>query len=107
MNQHSGFETLTPIALDFKKGIDIAPVFHELTIPVGNFFVITGTSYIDEIAAASSREGRMVILKFASTAGMADGNNLKIAGDFFSTANDTITLICDGTDWYEISRSVN
>ena len=107
MNPHSGFEATSPIALDFKKGIDIAPVFNELTIPVGNFFVVTGTSYVDSIAAGSSREGRMVILKFASTAGMADGNNLKIAGDLFSTADDIIVLICDGTNWFEISRSVN
>jgi len=36
-----------------------------------------------------------------------DGNNLKLAGDFVTTADDTTQLMCDGTNWYEMSRSVN
>lgn len=37
-----------------------------------------------------------------------DGNNLKLAGNFVTTADDTITLCCaDGTNWYEVCRSVN
>ena len=36
-----------------------------------------------------------------------DGSNLKLAGNFVTTADDTITLAYDGTNWYEICRSVN
>jgi hypothetical protein len=28
-------------------------------------------------------------------------------GNFVTTANDTLTLVCDGTTWWEVSRSVN
>jgi hypothetical protein len=36
-----------------------------------------------------------------------DGNNLKIAGNFVTSADDTITLVCDGTNWFETCRSAN
>jgi hypothetical protein len=35
------------------------------------------------------------------------GNNLRLAGNFVGTTNDTITLASDGTLWYEVSRSLN
>ena len=38
---------------------------------------------------------------------MTDGSNLKLAGNFVTTADDVITLVCDGTNWFEMSRSVN
>ena len=36
-----------------------------------------------------------------------DGSNLKLNGNFVTTADDTITLVYDGTNWYEMCRSVN
>ncbi len=35
------------------------------------------------------------------------GNNLKIASTFVMTPDDSITLVCDGTNWFEVARSVN
>lgn len=49
-----------------------------------------------------------------SVVGFTDGGNLKLAGNFVCTADDTITLVCDGTTacagagcWIEVGRSVN
>ncbi|MFA5322338.1 MAG: hypothetical protein WC373_06650 [Smithella sp.] len=91
-----------------KHGADIAsPAGGELTLGDGTYFDITGNNNITSIAAASSTNGRMVILRFEGTPTFTDGGNLKIAGNFVTSADDTITLICDGTDWYEMCRSAN
>jgi hypothetical protein len=54
--------------------------------------------------------GQTVVLRFAGAVRLiGTGFNVKLAGgaDFFATADDTITLTCDGSTWYEIARSVN
>lgn len=70
-------------------------------------FSITGTSAISTITG--TYPGRVVTLKFNATASLNDGaGNLILAGAFSGTADDTITLAClDGTNWTEVSRSVN
>ena len=70
--------------------------------------VVTGTTNITSIAAGSGQKGRTVTLMFQGILTFTDGNNLKLAGNFVTTADDTITLTCaDGTNWYEVCRSVN
>lgn len=92
----------------YKVGTSIAsPGGGELTLGDGTYFVITGTNNITSIAAASSTEGRLCVLNFAAILTFTDGVNLKLATNFVTTADDVITIICDGTDWYEIARSVN
>lgn len=76
-----------------------------ITLPPGNVFWITGTTGITSITA--SDEGRMVTLKFASNPTVTDGSNLKLAGNFSPNADSTLTLVCDGTNWYEVARSTN
>ena len=77
-----------------------------VTLPYnGEYFEISGTTNITSITA--SRVGRKVVLKFAAILTFTDGSNLKLAGNLVSAAGDTITLICDGTNWNETSRSVN
>jgi len=71
----------------------------------GSYFNITGTTNVTSVTA--SWEGREATLKFAGILTFTDGSNLKLAGNFVTTADDTITLVCDGTNWYEKSRSVN
>ncbi len=73
--------------------------------PLGELFRITGTTNITSIGA--SWNGREITLRFASTPTVTDGSNLKLAGNFVATADDTIGLICDGTNWYEVRRSAN
>ncbi|MBU0977408.1 MAG: hypothetical protein KKD18_03260, partial [Nanoarchaeota archaeon] len=81
----------------------------ELNLPLlwGENFNVTGTINITSIAAADSISGRTIFLKFEGILTFTDGSNLKLEGDFVTTADDTITLFCDGTDWYEKGRSVN
>jgi len=101
---HSGFQATGTIQL--KKGSDAASAA-ELSLGEGNVFHITGTTNITSIAAADSTEGREVFLIFDGILTFTDGNNLKLAGDFTTSADDVIHLICDGTNWFEVSRSVN
>jgi hypothetical protein len=74
-----------------------------------DFFDLTGTTSITSITA--SWVGRRVTLRFPSGAlTLTDGSNLKLAGNLTSAATadqDTISLICDGTNWFETGRSVN
>jgi hypothetical protein len=71
-----------------------------------NVFLITGTSGITSISAPSNA-GRTVTLIFEDVLTVTDGSNLKLAGNFTTSANDTLQLTCDGTNWYEVSRSAN
>jgi hypothetical protein len=78
-----------------------------LTLPVfGSVFHITGTTNITSISA-SSCNNRTITLIFDGILTVTDGSNLKLAGDFVTSTDDTITLWCDGTNWFEICRSVN
>jgi len=48
-----------------------------------------------------------VTLIFDGGMTVQNGNNLYLSAVYTTTANDTLTLVCDGTNWYEVSRSVN
>jgi len=74
----------------------------------GNLFHITGTTTITTVNTCdAANNGRLLTLIFDGILTFTDGNNLKLAGNFVTTADDAIQLICDGVNWYEISRSVN
>jgi hypothetical protein len=76
----------------------------------GDIFTVTGTLSTVNIAAGVPNNGRTIKLLFSDTAaaaGLVDGGNLKLAGDLAFSPDDTITLICDGVSWIEVSRSVN
>lgn len=93
---------------NLKVGSNVAsPAGGELDLGDGNYFYITGTNNITSIAAADATAGRMIVLRFADILTFTDGNNLKLAGNMATTADDTITLMCDGTNCYEIARSAN
>jgi hypothetical protein len=78
-----------------------------IAIPIGQAVVsITGTTNIATITA-TGHSGARVTLVFAGALTVTDGSNLRLAGNFTSTADDTLTLVCDGTTWYEVARSVN
>ena len=71
----------------------------------GNYYNITGTTNITSVTA--SWVGRVVTLMFSGVLDFTDGSNLKLAGTMTTSADDTITLVCDGTNWIEIARSAN
>ena len=90
----------------FQKGADVASAASSFTLGTdGTLFDITGTTGIDSIA--SSTTGRIVILQFDSTPTVTDGGNLKLAGNLVATADDVLVLVAIGSDWFEMSRSVN
>lgn len=66
---------------------------------------ITGTTGITAITA--SWADRLVVLRFAGALTVTDGSNLLLNGNFVTTADDTLTLVSDGTNWIEMARSVN
>ena len=73
----------------------------------GGYFVVTGNTGITSITATARDKGRIIILNFSGTPTITDGSNLKMAGNLVATADDTLTMVCDGTNWIEIARSVN
>lgn len=78
-----------------------------IAIPLGQRVVnISGTTGITSITA-TGHNGAVVTLIFASTPTVTDGSNLKLNGNFVATADDTLTVACDGTNWYEVARSAN
>ncbi len=76
-----------------------------LTLGNGNVFSITGTDNITSITAKPA--GTVVHLIFAGSLTVVDGGNLLLNTSFSATANDVLTIVSDGTNWYEISRSNN
>ena len=84
-----------------------SPAGGALTLHIdGNYFNITGTNNITSIA--TSWVGRIVTLKFEAGLTISDGNNLKLAGDFTTVGTaDTLSLVHDGTSYFETSRSDN
>jgi hypothetical protein len=77
-----------------------------LTLPYEHDFInITGTTGVSNIQVQYS--GRRVTLKFADILTVTDGGNLRLASNFTTSADDTLSLICDGTLWYETGRSAN
>lgn len=69
------------------------------------FVDVSGTTNITSMTA--KRAGRVVTLKFQGILTFTDGGNLRLNGNFVTSADDTITLVSDGTNWYEIARSAN
>lgn len=78
-----------------------------LPLPTGRVFHVTGTTNITSITSTNFASGVCITLIFDNALTFTDGSNLKLAGDFVTTADDTISLCYDGTNWYETGRSVN
>lgn len=78
-----------------------------MPLPTGRVFHVTGTTNITSIVATNLQSGVNITLIFDDVLTFTDGNNLKLAGNFVTTTDDTITLAFDGTNFYEVCRSVN
>jgi hypothetical protein len=77
--------------------------------PLGAVTAVSGTADVTSVTA-TGYGGRTVTLVFTGTAatnGLVDGSNLKLSANLAYTPNDAITLVCDGTNWYETGRSVS
>jgi len=112
----AGGNTIHTARVQLSKGANVASA-GDLTLgSAGNSFSITGTTTINAITTTNWQAGSVIRLIFASTptvknntAGGASTAKMLLNGgvDFSATANDVLTLIYDGTNWLECSRSIN
>lgn len=78
-----------------------------LTIPNVRVVNVQGTTNIDTITA-TGRAGQVVTLRFGGVLTVNDDTgNLRLAGNFTTSNYDTLTLLCTGAEWEEVSRSSN
>ncbi len=78
-----------------------------LVLPTATRFInITGTTTITSIDA-SGHSGNVVTLIFAGILTVTRGSNIQIVSNFVTTSQDTLTICCDGNNWYEMARAVN
>lgn len=87
------------------KGADVASA--STIAPTGNLFHVTGTTTITSISGSGITAGTEITIIFDGSLTFTDGSNLKLNGNFSTSADDTIKLVWDGSNWYEISRSAN
>ena len=59
----------------------------------GNTFHVTGTTTITSVSVTGIPDGTTLTIIFDGVLTFTDGSNLKLAGDFVTTADDTITLV--------------
>lgn len=106
--------------LAVEAGPQILGSFSELTIASGVITVTTSAHTVDTESDAASDDldsisggttGQILVLRAANggrTVNLIDGLPLRLNGNFaLDNAEDTITLICQGSTWYEIARSDN
>jgi hypothetical protein len=111
----------TDALIAYKNNYFVAPIyatFNDPAIPsvasttnvtlstAQDVFFITGTVNIASILP-NGHSGHRVTLIFLDVLTVTDASNLLLAGNFTTTAYDTLTLVCDGANWFETSRSVN
>lgn len=97
------------------KGADLTAA-GDLTLGAdGNFWDVTGSTTINAITTSGWTAGSRITLKFEAavtvkhnTAGGAGTATMLLAGaaDMSATANDTLSLLYDGTNWLETGRAV-
>lgn len=93
------------IASQSTAGVTVASA---ATIAIPNLaqvVTVTGTTNITSVTATFA--GHRATLIFQGVLNFTDGSNLKLASTMATTADDTITIACDGTNWFEVGRSVN
>ena len=77
------------------------------SISAGNVFTTGGTTAIT--AFDNGANGQVIYIVSAHTVTITDGSALNLSGaaNYGMTADDTLTLVFTGTNWYELARSVN
>lgn len=80
-----------------------------VTLPLDREVVlVSGTTNITSVTAGAANANRRVTLVFQGILTFTDGSNLKLASNFVTAADASITIACpDGTNWVECSRSTN
>lgn len=78
-----------------------------LPVPTGAVFHVTGTTVITSITTTNLGSGACFTMIFDGVTTVTDGSNLVLAGNFVTTADDTLSVCFDGTNFYETARAVN
>lgn len=74
----------------------------------GNLFKTANTGATTITALDNGVNGQEVTIVFGdANTTLSDASTLKLSAAITGTADDTITLVFDGTNWFEKSRSVN
>lgn len=114
--ESSGFTKVSGTFVQ-KQGTTLASAA-SLVLGSGNVFVVTGNVTVTNIytynglGADSSEAGRVITLIWGPAGGdtfdVTDGGNLKLSASIAAfDSDDTLTLYFDGTNFFEIARSVN
>ena len=108
-NNYFGTGTVNYSSVSNSNALNTTASATALALREGNFkyYSVTGTTNITSIAEAANHRGKIIVLKFADVLTFTDGSNLKLNGNFVTTADDTITLYCDGVNFHELGRSAN
>ena len=111
----AGAVTLAKTGTDiWTKGADVAAANNLVLGADGDTFHITGATQINLLASTNFRSGSHIRLVFDSTPTIKHGQttsgankriNLLGAADILAVANDTMTLVYDGTVWWQVSGS--
>lgn len=97
----------TPATVSANYPIQSIASADPLLLPVnGDVFEVTGTTNFGTLSGGW--RGRRATLIFTGSLTVNDGgSSMKLAGNFTTSADDTITLVHNGVAWYEVSRSTN
>lgn len=88
----------------------------DLSAALGNVFTLTSTDGAKSVGLGGAENvtitngtagQRITLIAADGNFTMTDGNDMILAGAFAMTAGDTIELIFDGSDWFEVARSDN
>lgn len=78
------------------------------TVSSGNNFKAINTLATTITTFDDGYKGQIITIIFTTAnTTIAETGNIKLSAAFTSTADDTMSLIYDGTNWYELARSVN
>jgi len=71
--------------------------------------LVSGTADITSISAVgeSGTKATLIFTGTKATNGVVDGSNLKLNATFAYSPDDTLSLVCDGTNWYQTGSSAN
>ena len=77
--------------------------------PTGTYQLITSAGAVGTSSVGGCTSGRVLVLanSGSNTITLTDTGTLKLGGNAALGATDTLTLVCDGTNWNQLSKADN